>query len=108
MMQLHITEQAKQSIQQATEAYPDKKMQLRYDTEGCGCAVSGIPVIWLTDELAGECELLETNGAPVYIQSSQKVFFDEKMTIDYYEKAGTLMLKSPAQMFSPRMSILVK
>ncbi|WP_307891907.1 iron-sulfur cluster biosynthesis family protein [Bacillus swezeyi] len=107
-MQLEITEQARQAIEQAKEAYPDKKIQLRYDSEGCGCAVSGVPVIWLTDELSGNCEPLKTNGIPMYIQSSQKVFFDEVMTIDYHEKAGALMLKSPAQMLSPRMSILVK
>lgn len=107
-MQLHITEQAKQAIQRAKTAYPDKKIQLRYDIDGCGCAVNGIPVIWLTDELTGECELLETNGVPVYIQSSQKVFFDDAMTVDYHEKAGTLLLKSPAQVLSPRMGILVK
>ncbi|KYC76019.1 iron-sulfur cluster biosynthesis family protein [Bacillus licheniformis] len=107
-MQLEITAQARQAIQRATEPYPDKKIQLRYDSEGCGCAVSGVPVLWLTDELSGSCEPLETNGVPIYIQSSQKVFFDEAMTIDYYEKAGALMLKSPAQVLSPRMSILVK
>ncbi|MDA7027074.1 iron-sulfur cluster biosynthesis family protein [Bacillus sp. CLL-7-23] len=107
-MQLTITEQAKQVIRQATETNPDKQIQLRYDTEGCGCAVSGVPTIWLMEELFGECELLETNGIPVYIQSSQKVFFDEMMTIDYDKKVGALMLKSPAQILSSRMSILVK
>lgn len=87
---------------------PAEKAQLRYDAEGCGCAVSGVPTIWLTDELTGQCERIETNGLPLYIQTSQKVFFDEEMTIDYNEKAKTLVLKSPAEMLSPRMSIIVK
>lgn len=87
---------------------PGEKAQLRYDAEGCGCAVSGVPTIWLADELTGQCEAIETNGLPLYIQTSQKVFFDEEMTIDYNEKAKTLVLKSPAEMLSPRMSILVK
>ncbi len=84
-----------------------EKAQLRYDAEGCGRAVSGVPTIWLAEELTGQCERLETNGIPLYIQSSQSVF-DDQMTIDYNEKAKTLALKSPAEMLSPRMSILVK
>lgn len=70
--------------------------------------MSGVPAIWLADELTGQCEAIEINGLPLYIQTSQKVFFDEEMTIDYNEKAKTLVLKSPAEMLSPRMSILVK
>ncbi|MCY8514891.1 iron-sulfur cluster biosynthesis family protein [Bacillus atrophaeus] len=107
-MQIHLTDTAKQTLQQAMVANPGKKAQLRFDAQGCGCAVSGVPTIWLSEQLTGECEQLETNGVPLYIQSSQKVFFDDQMTIDYNEKANTLALKSPAQMLSPRMSILVK
>ncbi|WP_338442790.1 iron-sulfur cluster biosynthesis family protein [Bacillus spizizenii] len=107
-MNIHVTDAAKQALQQAFDANPGKKAQLRYDAEGCGCAVSGVPTIWLAEELTGQCERLETNGILLYIQSSQKVFFDDQMTIDYNEKAKTLALKSPAEMLSPRMSILVK
>ncbi|KXZ22023.1 hypothetical protein AXI59_11735 [Bacillus nakamurai] len=107
-MQIHVTDAAKETLHLAMDANPGKKAQLRFDAEGCGCAVSGVPTIWLAEELTGECERIETNGLPLYIQTSQKVFFDEQMTIDYNEKAKTLALKSPAQMLSPRMSILVK
>ncbi|WP_016939178.1 iron-sulfur cluster biosynthesis family protein [Bacillus siamensis] len=107
-MQIHVTDAAKHTLLQAMDANPEKKAQLRYDAEGCGCAVSGVPAIWLADELTGQCERIETNGLPLYIQTSQKVFFDEEMTIDYNEKAKTLVLKSPAEILSPRMSILVK
>lgn len=57
---------------------PGQKAQLRFDAEGCGCAVSGVPTIWLSEQLTGECEQLETNGVPLYIQSSQKCFLTIK------------------------------
>lgn len=100
-MQIHVTDAAKHTLQQAMDANPGKKAQLRYDAEGCGCAVSGVPTIWLADELTGQCEAIETNGLPLYIQTSQKVFFDEEMTIDYNEKAKTLVLKKPGRDAEP-------
>ncbi|MDI6549986.1 iron-sulfur cluster biosynthesis family protein, partial [Bacillus subtilis] len=57
----------------------------------------------------GEWEPLNNSQhLKLYIHTAQKVFFDEEMTIDFNEKANTLMLKSPQQILSPRMGILVK
>lgn len=108
-MYIQITEPAASFIKKRQEEHEARELLLRYDSDGCGCAVSGIPMIWLTSERTGEWEQLQHNQSfKLYIHTAQKVFFDEEMTIDFNEKANTLMLKSPQQILSPRMGILVK
>ncbi|MFS0656440.1 iron-sulfur cluster biosynthesis family protein [Bacillus sp. 179-C3.3 HS] len=108
-MYIQITESAASFIQKYQIEHETKELLLRYDSDGCGCAVSGVPMIWLTSERTGEWEELKHNQPfTLYIHTAQKVFFDEEMTIDFNEKANTLMLKSPQQILSPRMSILIK
>ncbi|WP_342496461.1 iron-sulfur cluster biosynthesis family protein [Bacillus sp. FSL K6-3149] len=108
-MYIHITEKAKTYIEKQQTGNETKELLLRYDSEGCGCAVSGVPMLWLTSERTGEWEQLKNSQhLKLYIHIAQKVFFDEEMTIDFNEKANTLMLKSPQQILSPRMGILVK
>ncbi|MDM5298624.1 iron-sulfur cluster biosynthesis family protein [Bacillus pumilus] len=108
-MYIQITESAATFMKKQQAAHETKELLLRYDTDGCGCAVSGVPMIWLTSERTGEWEQLDHNQSfKLYIQTAQKVFFDEEMKIDLNEKANTLMLKSPQQILSPRMGILVK
>ncbi|AOZ90148.1 hypothetical protein BK049_16435 [Bacillus xiamenensis] len=108
-MYIHITEPAAAFLTKRQAEHKTKELLLRYDSDGCGCAVSGVPMIWLTSERTGEWEQLKHNQPfHLYIHTAQKVFFDEEMTIDFNEKANTLMLKSPQQILSPRMGILVK
>ena len=109
-MYIHITELAKTYIEkQQTGARGKGCCCLHMISEGCGCAVSGVPMLWLTSERTGEWEQLNNSQhLKLYIHIAQKVFFDEEMTIDFNEKANTLMLKSPQQILSPRMGILVK
>ncbi|MEK5366365.1 iron-sulfur cluster biosynthesis family protein [Bacillus safensis] len=108
-MYIHITEPAAVFLTKQQAGHETKELLLRYDSDGCGCAVSGVPMIWLTGERTGEWEELKHNQLfKLYIHTAQKVFFDEEMTIDFNEKANTLMLKSPQQILSPRMGILVK
>jgi iron-sulfur cluster insertion protein len=81
-------------------------LKLYYDTEGCGCVVSGVTVLRLETDIEGY-ERIETNYIPVYVQPSKKVFLDEDMTIDFVESANCFMLKCPSQILNPRMSLIV-
>ncbi|MCI4171216.1 hypothetical protein MMJ17_26830, partial [Bacillus spizizenii] len=60
MKNIHVTDAAKQALQQAYDANPGKKAQLRYDAEGSGCAVRGVPTNWLAEKLTGQSEQLAT------------------------------------------------
>jgi uncharacterized protein YqkB len=102
-MEIKITEKAAQKI---NEKISDKKgfLKLKYDTEGCGCVVSGIAALWFVSELDDDDEALQTDGMPIYIEKSKAVFFDEQMKIDFTETYNCFQLKSPNQIINGRMS----
>lgn len=106
-MQITFTEAASKKIQDkitGKEGY----LKLKYDTDGCGCVVSGVSALWLVTELAAEDKEIKTNGPAIYAEKSKLVFFDEVMTIDFSETANCFQLKSPNQYLNPRMSFLDK
>ncbi|ALC81495.1 MULTISPECIES: iron-sulfur cluster biosynthesis family protein [Bacillus] len=107
-MQIQLTETADKMLKEALMASPGKHIQLAYDSEGCGCAVSGVPALWLTDQPVGETESIQTNGAPILIQKVKKVFFDEQMKMDANEKSNTFSLKSNSETLNPRMRMISK
>lgn len=98
----------------ATEKLADKiqqqdgYLQLKYDTEGCGCVVSGVTALWLVNELDEGNQKVETNGLPLYVEKSKMIFLDEIMTIDFVTEANCFQLKSPNQILNPRMSYVNK
>ncbi|QED48524.1 iron-sulfur cluster biosynthesis family protein [Cytobacillus dafuensis] len=102
-MQITITEEAAKKIK---ERMADKRgfLKLKYDTEGCGCVVSGVTALWLVPELDEDDREIKTNIGSIYIEKSKEVFLDEQLKIDYSEKANCFQLKSPNEYLNPRMS----
>lgn len=66
-MNIYVIDVVKQVLQQVFDVNLGKKVQFCYDVEGCGCVVSGVLIIWLVEELMGQCEQLEMNGILLYI-----------------------------------------
>lgn len=89
-----------------TVLQPSKKLKLMYDTEGCGCVVSGVSALWQIEEPHNQDIKVETNLVPVWIDHTKLVFFDEKMTIDFLPKYWCYQLKSDNQILNPRMSLV--
>ncbi|MFD6441426.1 iron-sulfur cluster biosynthesis family protein [Peribacillus sp. NPDC060186] len=83
-------------------------LQLKYDTDGCGCVVSGVTALWLVNELDEGNERVETNGISLYVEKSKMIFLDEVMKIDFVPEANSFQLKSPNQILNPRMSYFNK
>ncbi|WP_243386425.1 iron-sulfur cluster biosynthesis family protein [Bacillus kexueae] len=107
-MNIIFTERAKEKMQENIQKHPNRFLKLKYDTEGCGCVVSGVTALWFVEELDWDDERIETNFVPIYVEKSKKVFLDEEMKIDFQESANTYMLISPGQILNPRMSCMVK
>ncbi|MEM5018287.1 iron-sulfur cluster biosynthesis family protein [Metabacillus indicus] len=107
-MEIKWTDRAMKKIKGSVQAHSDKQVKLKYDTDGCGCVVSGVTALWLVDEKDGDDVLIETNAYPVLVEKSKMVFLDEKMTIDFNETANSYMLTCPSQILNPRMSLTVK
>jgi uncharacterized protein YqkB len=102
-MEIHITDRAKQKIRDKM-AGKNGYLKLKYDTEGCGCVVSGIAALWLVSNLDEDDAVVQNNGMTIYIEKSKAIFFDEKMKLDFSELANCFQLKSPNQIINGRMS----
>ncbi|MBS2969517.1 iron-sulfur cluster biosynthesis family protein [Metabacillus sp. KIGAM252] len=107
-MNVTFTEKAIERIAPSLSENPEAHLKLKYDTEGCGCVVSGVAALWLVKETEEDDLKIETNFVPVYLEKTKLVFLDENMTVDFLESANTFALKSPSQMLNPRMSLVVK
>lgn len=106
-MEIKITSVAAEKINEKTKG---KKgfLKLKYDTEGCGCVVSGVIALWFVPELDEDDVRIETNTQPVYIEKAKTVFFDDQMTLDFSREANSFQLKSPGQFLNGRMSMVIK
>ncbi|MDZ5471111.1 iron-sulfur cluster biosynthesis family protein (plasmid) [Bacillus sp. 31A1R] len=106
-MKITLTEQAKKKIEEKLDGGTGY-LKLKYDTEGCGCVVSGVTALWFVKEVDEGDREVQTNGRSIYVEKSKEVFLDDIMTIDYSSSANCYQLKSPNQYLNPRMSFLIK
>jgi uncharacterized protein YqkB len=104
-MEIKITEAAALKLKERLEG-TEGFLKLKYDTEGCGCVVSGVAALWLVDELDSDDLEVVTSSGNIYIEKSKIVFLDEKLIIDFSESANCFQLKSPNQYLNPRMSLI--
>lgn len=100
-----FTERALEKIQPKLENNSTKWIKLKYDTEGCGCVVSGVSALWITSETDWDDVEVDSNIEKLVMEKSKLVFFDDDMTVDFVESANTFMLKCPSQILNPRMSL---
>jgi uncharacterized protein YqkB len=107
-MQVTFTKEAIEQITPKLEANKNRVLKLKYDTEGCGCVMSGVTVLWLVTEPEEDDVKLETNAVPLFVEKTKMVFLEEQITISFNQSANCFMLKSPSQILNPRMSLLVK
>jgi uncharacterized protein YqkB len=105
-MEIIITESAAEKINDKTKGL-DGYLKLKYDIEGCGCAVDGVTVLWLVSELDPGDIAIETNDRTIYMEKAKTVFFDEQMKIDFSETANSFQLKSPNQILNGRMNLVI-
>ncbi|MGF7030560.1 uncharacterized protein YqkB [Paenibacillus mucilaginosus] len=105
-MSIQFTEAAQSAIAKVrgSQGY----IKLAYDSEGCGCSVSGVPTLWIVDE-AGLFDLVK-QGEPfdVLMEQKHEVFFEDAMKVDYQEIGHIFSLKSSGQIYNARMQLVDK
>ncbi|MFS0613799.1 iron-sulfur cluster biosynthesis family protein [Lederbergia ruris] len=109
-MKLSITPEAAKQIEQKMNT-DHSIVTLKYETEGCGCAVSGIPTLELINQKnlnEEEYMRIATNAMDVYIEKAKIVFFDDEMKIGFLPKKQTFQLSSPSEILNGRMSCQIK
>lgn len=106
-MKIQFSEQAKEKIVRVAGGdLTGSYLKLHYDTDGCGCAVDGVPILLIVDSCEDDEFIITSNFATVVVDSGKQIFFDECLKVDYIESANSLLLKSPNQVLNPRMAVL--
>lgn len=107
-MQISFTETAVKEIAKVWGAEHQGMLKLAFDTEGCGCAVNGVPTLWLVDQ--AEKQDLRMEGSPyeVLMDKKHEVYFEERMTVDYIPEGLRFVLKSSGQIYNAHMSLIDK
>ncbi|MDQ0213773.1 uncharacterized protein YqkB [Oikeobacillus pervagus] len=103
-MKIAITEEATRKL---AEKMKNKEIwiKLKYDTEGCGCSVDGVPTLWLVPEKGEDDDAIQTNSFPILVERSKMIFYDEQLTIGLSD-VGTFKLSSPNEILNARMNIV--
>jgi uncharacterized protein YqkB len=108
-MQLNFTESAKEQLEKQN-IVDTASVKLVYDTEGCGCAVNGVPQLWLVERRSADASEIEIEGGPLPVMCEKKheVFFEERMTLDYSPDRRAYVLKSGGQIYNAGMTLIDK
>lgn len=103
---MHIT--FTESAIQQLEPYAGGTLRLVYDSEGCGCAVNGVPSLWLVTN--PEPKDLHADAEPFKVVFSPKheVFFEDELKIDYRADKKSYILKSNGQIYNAGMDLIDK
>ena len=83
-----------------------RRFRLIYDTEGCGCAVSGVPALQAVDEPAPGDREAESDGPfRISYDPRQEVFFEDRLVIGLAPGGEGLMLRGEGQIYTAHLRI---
>jgi uncharacterized protein YqkB len=80
-----------------------------YDTDGCGCAVNGVPALWYADAPEEGDVPIESNGPEglsFWVDRKQTIFFEDELKLDNRPESGGLRLYSDSQIYNASMRVL--
>lgn len=100
-MKLTIT---KDALQQLEALQPEDRPYLRmeYDSDGCGCGVNGMPIIYFTNAKTEYDVKVENEQYTIFLDDQQAVFFKPEMTLEWNKRL--FRLKSRDGMLNPSIS----
>ena len=101
-MHLTISSEAAARMQQVVTPEENYAFYLIYDTEGCGCAVNGVPTLkWLsrtTEDASTYLQLCE-QPYPVFVTTQDAVFFEEAMKLTFDSNTFCFKLVGTGQIY---------
>ncbi|RAP78191.1 iron-sulfur cluster biosynthesis family protein [Paenibacillus montanisoli] len=83
-----------------------KSLKLLYDTEGCGCVVSGVPMLQLLDQPHQDDTLGSGTPYSVWYEPRYEVFFEPNLKVDYNEARSSFSLKSDSQIYTANLRLM--
>ncbi|GGD64121.1 iron-sulfur cluster biosynthesis family protein [Paenibacillus nasutitermitis] len=85
----------------------DRSLRLLYDTEGCGCVVSGVPALQLIKAPSSDDKLGDGEPYSVWYEPRYEVFFEPRLRIDYDKNRNAFSLKSDNQIYTTNLKLLL-
>ncbi|MBJ6363624.1 iron-sulfur cluster biosynthesis family protein [Paenibacillus sp. GCM10012307] len=82
------------------------KLKLLYDTEGCGCVVSGVPALQLVEGPGPYDRPGEGQPIPFLFEQRHEVFFESELKVDYSAEKGQFSLKSDQQIYTNHLRLI--
>lgn len=79
--------------------------RLVYDTEGCGCAVNGVPALWAVDGAMPGDVSADSGPLRLWLNGQQSVFFDDALRLDYRSDRRSFTLASDNQTYTTRLVV---
>lgn len=105
-MQITFTDTA---IGQLKPLLNDKSLlKLVFDSEGCGCAMNGVPTLWIVPEADPKDLKAEASPFRLVYNPKHEVFFEGAMKIDFHPRNKSYILKSDNQIYNAGMTLVDK
>lgn len=81
-------------------------VRLVYDTEDCGCGMSGIPTVHLVSEPGAYDVQIENEVFPFWIDRLQAVFFEEQLMLTGESDHRTFRLDGVSQFYKSNIQFM--
>jgi uncharacterized protein YqkB len=105
-MQITFTDAAIQHLEPVVSK--DAALKLVFDSDDCGCAMNGVPVLWIVPEAGPKDLHAEASPFELVYSPEHEIFFEDRMKIDYRPESRSYMLKSNNQIYNAGMRVIDK
>lgn len=103
-MHITLTDEASAALSKRLGAEPGT-LRIVYDTEGCGCAVNGVPALWIVDSPLDGDVSVASGPVDVWIDPNQAIFFEDAVKLDYRPDAHCFRLYSDSQIYHAALNV---
>jgi uncharacterized protein YqkB len=104
-MRITLTNAAAEELAERMGSRPGA-LRLVYDTKGCGCAVNGVPALWIADAPAEGDVLIAEEPLAVWIEPLHRIFFEDAVKLDYRADSRSFRLYSDNQIYHAALSVV--
>lgn len=100
-------EWSKEAIREAEARFGTgaKQWKLVFDTEGCGCAVNGVPTFWIVASPDPQDKQAETNFGEAWIKPQHELYFDDRLRVSFVPEHRSFKLASDGQIYTNRLKL---
>jgi uncharacterized protein YqkB len=80
--------------------------RLVYDTEGCGCAVNGVPALWAADQPGPGDVAADSEPLSLWHDPRNAIYFEDVLRVAYIPERQSFRLSSDSQTYTTRLVLV--